>query len=416
MISDTKKRVVYTDRIIWFLGVCCLFFVIMMKYRPISNTESIFVRSHEKSYFVNEKTRIFDFEGADTSINLPNIVKKTRINTTYKLDNLYDFERIGDIGNDAQIPDLKEINNKISEQYIEIVEMENIFFDNDGIFYIDEHLYSTDCECHYRYCEEKNKYGPDKLQGYSYVEYDHVLAITHEYSFYYAHFLIDFLPSFLMVPKMVLDRAFIMVSHPQKFVISGFEALGIPTSKIISLGDKEFVFAKHYYTVLPILCTEFNAYLLLNLRTTIANKYNLDRSPPFRYVLYARVNGYRNFTNFPDVMKGLVKNLPQVNWEYLKADGHLEEQAKTYNEVKVFISMHGASFANTLFMQKDTVVGEIQVDRWVNNYLWVSAFTQKHHLLMRNKSVQWRGETENYISVEIVTKMARRALEILKIV
>ena len=221
------------------------------------------------------------------------------------------------------------------------------------------------------------------------------------------------MPKFAIIPEDILLSSKIIITSYADFTINGLKFLGVKQSNIIAPVPDTAVFCRTLYTVEPIVCTKFNAYLLLNLRSLIVKKCKLDTTPATKYVFYNRENtDYRKFGNYNDILKSIKSSYPQYSWQNIKISGGIEDQAKLFNSIKVFVAMHGAAFANTLFMQPNSSVAEIMGDRWVDNYLWISAYAQVHHVVCRDMKVQWRESgSKNVIDTKTILQLVDVAIK-----
>ena len=147
------------------------------------------------------------------------------------------------------------------------------------------------------------------------------------------------------------------------------------------------------------------------MRNLIVKKYGFDEKPPTDYIIYNRGVQFRNISNFDDVTKAISFKYPKYNWKNIKIEGGLINQWKIFNNIKIFIAMHGAAFSNTLFMQPNTAVVEMQVERWVDNYLWLSYYTKVHHIFGRNLNIKWRDSGINNLNVTEMVEMVGLALK-----
>ena len=218
------------------------------------------------------------------------------------------------------------------------------------------------------------------------------------------------LPSLLIIPKEFFENSLIYIPFPHSFIYESLKLLDFPINNIITIQENELLFIKKYYTILPIRCIEFNGFLLLNLRKLIVNKLNLDQIKPFKYYFYNRKSLYRNISNFNELFKDIKKNYPNIKWFNNDLPIKIIDQFKLFNKLKLFISIHGAAFSNILFMQPNTTIIEIQVERWVDNFLWISSFSNIHHIIGRNISIKWREESLNYIQKDYLFNLINEAL------
>jgi len=382
------------------------FFIKHYKLGDYSTSLKIFDQNGKN--YVHEKKLSKTY--LNESINIPNIVSRIAIKNNFRVPSFTEAKKVGDIGSDSIIPSYSTVKNASESEKIEIVELKDVFVTKETIFIQDGVYYPFDCRCHWRVCSNSHKGLPT---SYDYVIHDRVISISHEYSYFYAHWIMDMMPSFAILPAEIIENATIIIPFAQRFVIEGLGLLNIPISSIISLRENEVVFAKQFFTVLPIQCTVFSGYLLSNLREVISKKLNLDSKPPSMYVVYNRKTSFRGIENFNSVFNSIQSTYSNISWVMCDIPKGLADQFRFFNNILFFLSVHGGTYANTLFMQPKTVVVEIQVDRWVDNFLWISAFTNKYHVIGRNTSIKWRTESKNYLQSSYVNELVKTGLELI---
>lgn len=300
---------------------------------------------------------------------------------------------VGDIGEDAYIPTKSQIINSIMEQTSELVLIKQVLINQAGIIasVINNTVYAVSRECHWQFfhgslIEDFNTSGTcDRLK--------HAISISHEYSMFYAHWFVDFLPAFFVIPSNILKESVILVSTQDAFIYESLSILNINSEQIHYLHWSRPIFVEELYTVRPITCCQFNYMLLTNFRRTVVKMFDMDMVKPYVYLLYNRENtDYRVITNFKQVCAAVKEKYPAIDWKSTIPPRGFYKQLIFFNTLKVYIAVHGANFANTLFMQPGSVVGEVQVDRWVDNYLWVTSYVHVHHVVVRQMDIKWRDE------------------------
>ena len=328
-----------------------------------------------------------------------------------EIQSVLPFIIYGDLGNDTRIPTSEEIKGFAKYNENQLILINDAYVTNEGVIIKDNNFYVGDCECHYKQCNYwRSKWFPSHIP---YITVDQAVCITHEYGWFFDHGNVELLRRYFVVPEEILKESYVIVTSNTEQVKQGFRLLGVKRQQILCPEPDTAIFCKKLYTVVPLQCTHFQGYLLMNMRNKIAQKYGLDKNPPTEHILYNRENTeFRVISNFKDVRKEITKTFSQFTWKNVNIPSKLLEQFKLFNTFKIFVAVHGAAFANTLFMQPNTAVVELQVDRWVDNYLWISAYANVHHVITRDTSIRWRETgSKNSINVKAMVESTRLALE-----
>jgi capsular polysaccharide biosynthesis protein len=377
-----------------------------------SNASQILTFTDSISHWMMFKDAIIIKEPTFVKDFYPNVSRKV-VSEPWKLDRVYPVIVLGQLGNDSVIPTEQEVKDSALNSVVEFITMEDVYVNNEGIVIKDNVFYPGDCDCHWQQCMNFD-YGVFR-KYWKFDEYDECICITHEYGWFFAHLIIDFLPRFFLVPEEVRQRSNVIVTSAFPQMIEALSLVGIKNSQIVYLEPERLIKVNTLHTVAPITCTKFYGNLLLNMRKIIADRYGLDKRPPTNYIIYNRENAqYRVITNFDEITKAIKLSFPKYRWKNFKIPSCLVDQFKYFNSIRVFIAVHGAAFANTLFMQPETVCGEVQVDRWVDNYLWTSLLTNVYHIVARDSKILWREEGgSNQLSIDMMIKLAEMALAVI---
>lgn len=338
--------------------------------------------------------------------NFP-VSKVIDLSKSVELENVPKFLVYGDLGNDAKLPSEYDIRNFARNLTIELVLLENVFITNEGIVIKDNVYYYGNPECHYSV--NLHRRVPNELT----VEYfSDTLMITHEYGWFYAHWVIDFLPILFQVPKEILRTCTILLTNINEYIVDTLLFLGVDHEQFWVINSDKVVFSQYHYTARPILCCQFNAFLIKDMRRQIVEALKLDKSPPTLYLLYNREDAqFRKMENFDEVLKELKSKYPNIKWILEAFPTKFFEAVAYFNQIKLFIAIHGASFSNTIFMQPKTAVAEISVERWVDNYLYVSAYVDVYHAVARDTSIKWRDQGgSTRASLDMILNIVRLCL------
>ena len=200
-MNDYIKRTVNTFSIFSIFGPILYFLVTIIYFKlPLSEekpkdqkvqTTMKIIQWYDKEKILNLTNPTHSF-----SQDIPFIKNRTLISKNFSLDEIYPSIPYGNIGLDAKIPTEKEIRESVSNQIAELVIMKDVFITHEGVFIYNNTLYPLDCDCHFSFCKESLKLNyPSR---YRYIEVDNLIAITHEYGYFFAHWMMDFMPSFFL--------------------------------------------------------------------------------------------------------------------------------------------------------------------------------------------------------------------------
>lgn len=338
-------------------------------------------------------------------------VSRVVVTKPYKIDKVYPIMSVGDLGKDAVIPTEEQVKDAALNSVCEFITMKDVFFNNEGIVIQNETYYPGDCACHWQQCNNYHANNFKKVWPYS--SYKECICVTHEYGWFFAHLIVDFFPRFFVIPEEIRRNSYVFITSGFPAIYEALKIVGVDPNKIVVPPPDVMIHADTLYTVAPITCTKFQGNLLLNMRKILAEKFGLDKKPADQYIIYNRENtDFRVVTNFKDISKAIKLAYPKYPWKNIEIPRTLEMQFKCFNSMRVFIAVHGAAFANTLFMQPRTVCCEVQVDRWVDNYLWISLFANVYHIVSRDTTIMWRQTgSKNALNIDTMVKLAEMALK-----
>ena len=67
--------------------------------------------------------------------------------------------------------------------------------------------------------------------------------------------------------------------------------------------------------------------------------------------------------------------------------------------------------SNFLFYQDEYKL--IPGEKWIDKYLWLSSFTNKKHIISRDKSIKMLENNKNIINPNIIINMIKKGIELL---
>ena len=209
------------------------------------------------------------------------------------------------------------------------------------------------------------------------------ISLCHAFSSNYAHMIFDVMPPLTVINHSIIKNSHFLVNQTFPYVYELLEScFGIMKEQIICMKPDTFLYCETIMTMNPHPFYQIYGTLIIKLRSIFVNKFGLDQSPPNRFVVFNR-KLTRRISNFGPVYYEILTRFPQYPWEMRKKLNTLRNTSKYYNEIRLLFGPHGADFANTIFMQENSVVCEIQGSEFVSCYLYFSNFLGLHHIAMR---------------------------------
>jgi len=308
---------------------------------------------------------------------------------------------------DAYIPFSKAITY-ISNQSIVLITMKNVVGCSDGSIYFKGSYFIPNDKCHPKYWNWNYQLIPNL--SIDCKVFKSVIHVGHQHAADFGHWFLEVFPALMMFPRTILYESNIFIPKREHFIIECLQTIGFNLNNVI-YGEYTYFYAINYYTAYYSNCGDLNQALLHRLRKHFVKKYSLDTCQPSRFLIYNRVNMSREITNFPDFFEALRKIYPNITWEVLNKTMTIEESARLMNEVKLVFAIHGSFLCNALFMQKRTVVIELQMEQWLLSFVWLSYYTEKYSVIGRDSRISWHRKQINNLNLTYVMKMFEYAFQ-----
>jgi hypothetical protein len=190
--------------------------------------------------------------------------------------------------------------------------------------------------------------------------FSHVIGLQCTYN-NYAHVHFDVLGPLLLLPREIVDKSFFLMSVPMPvFYVEGLSWFGLNDRIIMINAKKEFIWASYCY-----IYSRHRSHLISvvyqKIRSFVCEKLGLDKSKPGRYGFLNRVQGKsRYIANMNEIREWAQVKYKGIIWEHLTSGPHILQNAKVFNSVILFFSVHGAAMVNVIYMQPKSVVCELQ--------------------------------------------------------
>jgi hypothetical protein len=291
--------------------------------------------------------------------------------------------------------------------------LENITFTSENVVLRDNAYMMLTLACHPRYWD--GIYEQPERVTYSFAKYESAICLGHQHSSDFGHWFLEILPAYCVIPRDVLLSSIIVLPEYHDYIEEHLGLLGVHPSQLVC-GLQLTVFARHFYTAEFFVCADLVAFLITSFRNLVIAKFGLARFPPTRFMLFNRWNMSRAIGNWGELLGAVRERWPNITWEECPHLSGLQRTASLFDQIKLLFAVHGSIMANILFMQPDTSLVSLEMEQWLQSFLWLAAFTGKYVTLGRDASITWRGLTPNIVDVPYVVSMIANGLEQLKVI
>ncbi|EAX91018.1 hypothetical protein TVAG_264940 [Trichomonas vaginalis G3] len=276
----------------------------------------------------------------------------------------------------------------------------NVICRTDLSFYFNNTIYINSIQCRPRFFNYSAEDHP--IIDIKYNSYDDVICIGHQHSTDFGHWMVEIFPLYWYIPKDVLNRSIIAVPRISQFFVDCLNILEIKKSRII-YGDDLYFHAKNLHTVRAPYCDYISYQGMINFRRNIVKSLSLDKIQPFRFVFFNRKKGMsRHLGNFDLLLEEASRKYQNISFEQGVFYDRIVDQIKYFNEMKLLLAVHGALMANLVFMQPDTYVIEIQMEKGQFCFLRTAIFTGKKITVVRDQSISYRAVRDNVLNLSII--------------
>jgi capsular polysaccharide biosynthesis protein len=123
--------------------------------------------------------------------------------------------------------------------------------------------------------------------------------------------------------------------------------------------------------------------------------------------------GSRKIFNMKGIMGAAMIEFRGFPWERIHPLPSFEKSAILFNGLQLLFTPHGAGLANTLFMQRGSVVCEVQGEREVSMFTDISRVTQVNHVVARIMEMKHHGGVGADMSVAVAMRVLGIGLSLL---
>jgi len=254
------------------------------------------------------------------------------------------------------------------------------------------------------------------------IPYDSVILICGcSTSYNYFHFTHDFLMPSLWIPEPLRSTALfvIEVSCFGPFICQSLEFFGL-AGRVVSvpaLKSRGFLLARHLYRFNPqtLGCSRPEPAVLLRFRSEMVRRLDLDREPATKYCLMNRKpKGSRWISNWDEIVSYCNSTYPSLGWQTVTSTSNIQVNAKLWNVVLFFMCPHGAGTTNVIYMQRGSVLCEIESERGYCLYPIMAASIGIHSVFARLDSMPHHKWTRNVFPLNRTIPMVTKGLQYLR--
>jgi hypothetical protein len=251
----------------------------------------------------------------------------------------------------------------------------NVYCMHFGGIYFGGHLY------YYDFMAQRSK----PSSQYTVWHFDTIFSFLHRW-FYYGHYIIDYLPVVSAISSDLQRSCLFIVRLRSVFSVSALRLFGVPDDHIVWLPYGTAAFGRHVILIRPLQMQRMNAALLEKMRSIFVARLELDKQPPFRYVLYNR-KGKRHASNLHRLFKHVRPMFPRIAFELYQDEVQFEfrNQFRYFNEMLVLFGCHGSGTLNAIFQQSNTVFVVVESKQSDGNlFVAIAKIFRRHAFLHRD--------------------------------
>ena len=281
-----------------------------------------------------------------------------------------------------------------------LLTINNTIVSTENVYYINNSIYIADIQCHPRFWHW-NSSQHDRLYV-QYIHVDSVIAIGHQHSSDFGHWLLETLPAFVAIPKQIRDKSYLLLPSLPYHAENSLKFFGFNISHVI-YGENQYVYANKIYSIYSHYCGTLNQWLLANFRSQVILRLNIDQEKPTLCVLFNRNKGQSRFlSNFDDIIKALSIRFPNETFQKGVFYTSFEQQVFYFNKMKLVFAVHGSVLSNIIFMQDKTIVIELQMEKILPSFFYASILTGKNLICCRDRNISYRSKLPNTANISTI--------------
>lgn len=209
----------------------------------------------------------------------------------------------------------------------------------------------------------------NEIKNFSVINYKKIATVQGPTYFY--HWIIDRLPSVLLLRQHIIDDPDMMflvnnqIGRVSGYVVEYLELLGIPAQKIIVAEQDVIYHADEVHFATPFLMEPIPKKLLINLRNELlqgAKKHKKSREYKDNLVvIIQRTEPDRRIENLSSLIELINSKFEGKDYELLLFDAKMpvHEQIEIFNNARVVIGVMASGLTNIIFCKPETTIIEI---------------------------------------------------------
>ena len=143
----------------------------------------------------------------------------------------------------------------------------------------------------------------------------------------------------------------------------------------------------------------------------MCERLGLDQIKPYRYVIFDEPPPQSRLLNQDEIENEVRQLLPQIKWESIVGSESIEENIFLFNEIKLFIGVRSVSSLLVTFMQKNTIIIDIQTNPSLDVYFMASSLP-RYYIVTRDNTIHSQTRMNN-INISCIKKCVKIAKQYL---
>ena len=246
-----------------------------------------------------------------------------------------------------------------------------------------------------------------KKNGTLLGSFDSVIALTDAHIYYFSHWFYDTLAPLTIFPQDIIDKSFIIRYRGTGCPIEPIHAFGLNESKLLILGQKNWIFARNVYTTIPQSHNKHYGLMMTLLSQKLRKYYGVDTITPTVYGVTNRNKGEaRYIKNMDKIMPLLQQKFPDYNLTFLADEKMIKKAALQWSSCKFMFSPTGSNCIKHLFMKEKSVM-VVGLGSHTDNCIGLSAAAHDiYTMYYRIKTMgHWKKQTENTLDIAELTRV-----------
>lgn len=223
------------------------------------------------------------------------------------------------------------------------------------------------------------------------------ISLLSDYSFNYAHWLMDGLPKLALLEILNHDRRsdlkYIIPENPPSYIIDSLKLLGIKEKQLVEIKSSSIVVEKLILTHAAQNNGRPSKTHFLKIRNRLLSSFlnNKNTPLPHKLIYISRSNSSRKIVNESEILP----ILNDYNFEIIRCEElSFTEQIEIFSQAKIILGSHGAGIYNQIFCNQGTTIIEIYNKQyWNHSSRMIASFLKHSHWHIFAENVDQDYET-----------------------